>query len=47
MNKRVTKLADDFVMDINQTLLRKLMNGVTAPYIEAVFRGDFMEKLHS
>ena len=47
MRERVTALAGDFIMDVDQTLLRKLKNGVTAPYIEPLFRGDFMEKLHS
>ena len=39
--------ANDFIMDKDQTLMRKLKNGNTAPYIELIFRGDFMEELHS
>ena len=47
MRERVTALADDFTMDIEQTLLRKLKNELTTSYIEPLFRGDFMEKLHN
>ena len=37
MRERVTALANDFVVDVDQTLLRKLKNGLTAPYIEPLF----------
>ena len=47
MRERVTAIADDFALDVDQSLLRKPRNGTTAPYIEPLFRGDFMEKLHS
>ena len=47
MRKRVLHHADDFIMDQDQTLLRKLKNGDVTPYIEPIFRGDFMQKLYS
>ena len=37
---------DDFMLDEDQGLLRKLRNGERVPYIEPLFRGDFMQSLH-
>ena len=42
----VTQHADEFLLDEDQSLLRRVGQGVTVPYIEPVFRGDFMEGLH-
>ena len=47
IRERVLHHVNDFIMDKDQTLMHKLKNGNTAPYIEPIFRGDFMEELHS
>ena len=47
IRERVLHHANDFIMDKDHTLMRKLKNGNTASYIEPIFHGDFMEELHS
>ena len=42
MRERIKALANEFTLDVDQTLLRKLKNGSTAPYIEPLFRGDLL-----
>lgn len=46
MQERVIRHADDFILDADQSLHRKFKDGSTAPYIESIFRVDFMEYLH-
>jgi hypothetical protein len=42
----VLKNVDRFLLDEEGRLLRKVREGVTAPYIEPLFRGDCMERIH-
>ena len=46
MREQVMHHVNDFRLDEDQSLMRKLRNGETAPYIEPLFRGDFMQSLH-
>ena len=45
MRERVMQEAHAYALDNDQSLLRKV-GDKTAPYIEPIFRGDFMEQLH-
>jgi len=47
IRERILKEAEAFTLDVDQSLLRKIGNGQTAPYIDPVYRGDFMERIHS
>jgi len=42
---RVVEDVDKFVLE-DDTLFRKVRDGIKAPYVEFVFRGDLMEKIH-
>src|SRR5438045_2223307 len=46
MRVKITRQATNYALDQDQSLLRKLPNGGTAPYIEPAFRGDFIERMH-
>ena len=46
MREKVMREAHAYALDEDQGLLRKIGDDKTAPYIEPVFRGDFMERLH-
>ncbi len=46
MQGRIMQEAHAYMLDEDQSLLRKIGDDKMAPYIEPIFRGDFMEWLH-
>lgn len=38
--------AKNFVLDQDGRPLRKIRDGVPAPYLEWLFRGDFIQRMH-
>src|SRR5271169_1506102 len=47
MRAKVLQDADSFALDEKKALIKKLKDGATAPYIDPLFRGDFMEQMHA
>ena len=47
LKEMVVKNADRFLLGEGETLLRKIREGITAPYVEPLFRGDCIEKMHT
>jgi hypothetical protein len=47
LKEMVVKNTDRFLLDEEGRLLHKVREGVIAPYIEPLFRGDYMEHMHS
>jgi hypothetical protein len=45
IKEKVVKDIDDFVVE-NETLFRKIREGIQAPYVEFIFRANLMEKMH-
>src|SRR5205814_4912097 len=45
IKERISGEVDNFVVE-DDTLFRKVRNGIKAPYVEFVFRGDLMERIH-
>ena len=45
IKERIAGEVDSFVAE-DDTLFRKVREGIKAPYVEFIFRGDLIEKFH-